>query len=300
MISVIIPFHNEEESLSALYDKLKSSLSSVKQDHEIIFVNDGSTDHGRHFIDKLSAKDKRVILINLRKRSGKGRALEAGFSTSQGSAIIFMDADLQNDPSDIPQLLDKLDEGYELINGYRKLRLDNKDKTLPSKIYNKLIGLLFKIDLHDINCGFKVMKRIVLETIPIYGDNYRILPILAKNEGFKIVEMEVSHHPRKFGVSKYGPWRMMFGFLDVMSYFFVLKYFEKPLHFFGAIGAFIFFIGSIILIYLGIERLFFNKLLFQRPVLFLGLLLFIVGVQIIATGFIGELIVFLNKRKNKI
>lgn len=298
MISVIIPFYNEEESLPILHRKLKSVLDKIKTEYEIIYVDDGSDDQGKKKLFE-ETKGDQVKILSQKKRFGKGRALETGFTESKGDLIIFMDADLQNDPDDLPSFVEKIKDGYDLVNGYREVRNDGVDKTLPSKIYNKLTTWLFDVRLHDINCGFKAIKREVLENISLYGDNYRIVPILAKNEGFKITEIQVKHHPRKYGVSKYGFWRMLFGFFDMSSHFFLLKYVEKPLHFFGTVGVLTFAVGALILAYLGIERLFFQELLYRRPVLFLGMLLVIVGVQIIVTGFIGELIVYLDRKKTK-
>lgn len=299
MISIIIPFYNEEKNLEILYKKLEEVLRKIKIEHEIIFVDDGSTDLSRKEILDATKNNDKVKLIFHKKRFGKGKALESGFVNSKGDLIILMDADMQNDPNDLPAFLDKIGEGFDLVNGYRQIRNDGLDKTLPSRIYNNLVARIFNVKLHDINCGFKAMKREVLESINLYGDNYRILPILAKNEGFKIAEITVTHHPRKYGVSKYGFWRMLFGFLDMATHFFLLKYVEKPLHFFGLAGGMIFSVGALILAYLGFERIFFGELLYRRPILFLGMLLVIVGVQIVVTGFIGELIVYLNKRSSR-
>lgn len=299
MLSIIIPFYNEEKNLEILYGKLESVLKKNKLDYEIIFVDDGSTDSSKKEMEDAIKNNDKVKLIIHKKRFGKGKALESGFANSKGDLIILMDADMQNDPDDLPSFLDKISEGCDLVNGYRQIRNDGLDKTLPSRIYNNLIARIFNVKLHDINCGFKAMKREVLEQISLYGDNYRILPILAKNEGFRITEIAVTHHPRKYGVSKYGFWRILFGFFDMSSHFFLLKYVEKPLHFFGVIGGFAFVIGAGVLIYLGIERVFFQQLLYRRPVLFLGILLVIVGMQIILTGFIGELIVYLDRKRAK-
>lgn len=299
MLSIIIPFFNEEQNLPLLVEQLQTALTKIKQDHEIIFIDDGSTDSSLTALEKAVGKDKDVVVLTHRKQFGKGKALETAFHRAHGKTIVFMDADLQNDPVDLPRFLEKLDDGYDLVNGYRKVRNDGVDKTLPSKIYNTLIAWLFGLELHDINCGFKAMKREVLETIPLYGDNYRIVPILAKHEGFKIAEIEVEHHPRKYGVSKYGAMRVVFGLFDILNYYFLLRFFEKPIHFFGAIGSATFGIGVLILAYLGIERILFQHMIYRRPILFLGLLLVIVGVQIIATGFLGELIVYLNKKRYK-
>lgn len=299
MISIIIPFYNEEKNLEILYKKLEEVLKKIKTEHEIIFVDDGSTDLSRQEILDTTKNNEKVKVIFHKKRFGKGKALESGFVNSKGDLIILMDADMQNDPDDLPAFIDKIGEGFDLVNGYRQIRNDGLDKTFPSKIYNNLITRIFNVKLHDMNCGFKAMKREVLKSISLYGDNYRILPILAKNEGFKIAEITVTHHPRKYGVSKYGFWRMLFGFFDMSAHFFLLKYVEKPLHFFGVAGGFAFFIGMVILIYLGIERLLFQKLLYRRPILFLGILLVTVGMQIVLTGFIGELIVYLDRKRTK-
>lgn len=298
MISIIIPFYNEEDSLSELYQRLQPELNGLKKNYELIFVDDGSSDNGRGFVEKIKQSDNKIKLVLHRKRLGKGRALESGINNSKGETIVFMDADLQNDPQDLSRMIEKISEGYDLVNGYRKIRNDGIDKTMPSKIYNKLIAFLFQIKLHDINCGYKAMTKEVLQSVQLYGDNYRILPILAKHYGFRITEIEVKHHPREHGESKYGVARLLFGIIDLLSYLFLLKYVEKPLHFFGLVGFSILSLGGIILFYLAVERIFFGQLLYQRPLLFLGLLLAIVGVQIVATGFIGELVVYLNHKKN--
>lgn len=298
MISIIIPVYNEEETLTPLTAKIKAECKKLKQSYELIFVNDGSKDDTEHILLKLQREDKSVHVVTHRKQFGKGEALQTGLNAASGSRIILMDADLQNDPADLGKFISKIDEGYDVVNGYRRLRRDNWDKTLPSKIYNSvIISHLFGLKLHDINCGFKAVRREVFDSVKLYGDNYRILPVLAKHEGFKVTEVEVVHHPRQHGVSKYGFWRMLFGFFDVMTQFFLLRFVEKPLHFFGALGVLLFSFGVIILLYLGILRLIYGILLYRRPIIFLGMLLVIVGVQIIATGFIGELIVYLNKRK---
>jgi glycosyltransferase involved in cell wall biosynthesis len=295
MFSIIIPFYNEKESLPHLLDQLTKECKELHVPYEIILIDDGSTDESKKVVE--SRKDPHVMMVSQRRRFGKGKALESGFNSSKGENIIFMDADLQNDPQDLSRFLKTLKEGYDFVNGYRKQRNDNVDKTLPSKIYNSLITTLFNVNLHDINCGYKAMRREILENIRLYGDNYRILPILAKHEGYRVTEIEVIHHPRQFGESKYGFMRIFYGLFDLITYFFLLRFVEKPLHFFGSIGTVLLALGSLILGYLGIARLFFGEMLYQRPVLFLGMLLVIVGVQVIATGFLGELIVYLSKRK---
>lgn len=300
MISVIIPFYNEEGSLPLLLEQLQKVVKELPYDYELIFVNDGSTDSGSVNIENAQNDNKKIHLFTHRKQFGKGKALATGFLHSKGDIIIFIDADLQNDPKDLPKFIEKIALGYEFVNGYRKIRNDGFDKTLPSKIYNTLVNSLFSLPIHDINCGFKAMKREVLDSIQLYGDNYRILPILAKYEGFRITEIEVLHHARRYGSSKYGAARLLFGLFDMLTYFFLLRFLEKPLHFFGVIGSFFLMLGSIILGYLAIERIFFQEMLYRRPILFLGMLLVVVGVQIITTGFIGELIVYLHKKKSNL
>lgn len=295
MISIIIPFYNEKDSLPILFNRLIEWAQKLKKEYEIIFVDDGSTDN---FQFSFFNFQKNIRLIKHKKRLGKGAALLSGFNASKGEVIVFMDADWQNDPADLPKFLMKIEEGFQLVNGWRKKRKDSFLKTFPSSVYNSfLLRLILQSKFHDVNCGFKAVKREVLEAIPLYADNYRLLPILAEREGFKTTEVTIAHHPRKYGQSKFGVWRLFFGLVDVLTYYFLLKYFEKPLHFFGMIGGSILGAGVLILLYLGIERLFFHHLLYRRPVLFLGMLLVIVGVQVIVTGFIGELIVYLNKKK---
>lgn len=292
MLSIIIPFYNEKENIQRLTSELSQVLMKVKEEYEIILVDDGSEDH---FI---VPRDGKIRLISHRKRFGKGRALLTGFMQSKGEVIVFMDADLQDDPHELPKFLDKVKNGYDFINGWRKIRNDPFSKTLPSAFFNFFLGAFLSSPFHDINCGFKMMRRSVLTEIPLYGDNYRFLPIFAYKEGFKTTEVEIAHHPRLHGKSKYGVIRLFFGFLDTLTTYFVFEFSEKPLHFFGPIGLVTFLIGFIVTIILLVQRIFYHMLLYRRPALSLAILLIIVGIQIIMTGIIGELIVYLN-RKNK-
>ncbi len=296
MISVIIPFHNEKENLQPLHKKLVQVLKSTKEDFEIVFVDDGSTDNSAK---KIEGKEKTMVAYH-RKRMGKGVALMSGFSASSGDIILFMDADLQDDPDDIKAFLAKINEGYDLVNGWRRDRKDPFFKKFYSMIFNQfLLGGLLRSRFHDINCGFKAMRREVLESISLYGDNYRFVPILADKEGFKTSEVVVHHHPRLSGKSKYGFFRVISGFFDTLTTYFIYRFSEKPLHLFGPVGSVVFLFGFGLCLYLAFEKIFFGKLLFQRPALLLGVLLIIVGLQIIMTGIIGELIVyFSNKRKS--
>lgn len=301
MVSIIIPFYNEEENLPVLMEELVDNLKGVE--YELIFVDDGSTDKSilkiKNKISKTQIKNK-IKIVSHRKRKGKGAALKSGFEASEAETIVFMDGDLQDNPADIKKFLKKIDEGYGLVNGWRKVRKDDISKTLPSSIFNSLLLRLFlRSKFHDINCGFKALRRAILEEIPLYGDNYRFLPILVENQGFKTAEVIVSHRPRMYGKSKYGTARLFFGLLDTATAYFIHKFAEKPLHFFGLIGGFLFSAGFLISAILAIERLFFGVLLYRRPALFLGILLIIVGVQIVMTGIVAELLVYLNKKKEK-
>ncbi len=297
MISIIIPFHNEEENLPLLYSRLKEVLSQLKEDHEIIFIDDGSDDKS---IAELKNKNGHIKLVSHRKRFGKGRALVSGFSVSSGKIIVLMDADLQDDPKEIPRFLSKINQGYDLVNGWRKQRNDPISKTLPSSIFNFFfLKLLFRSKFHDINCGFKALRREVLDQIPLYGDNYRFIPLIAEKGGFKTTEIPIHHHPRIYGKSKYGFFRMLFGFFDMIATYFVYEFSEKPIHFFGPVGILVFVIGLIITGVLLYQRIFKGMLLYRRPILNLGVLMIIVGIQIIMTGIIGELIVYFNKKNSK-
>jgi len=297
MLSIIIPFYNEKESLPLLLNKLKQVLAKIHLKSELILVDDGSSQ--KYQLEKLSLPYQ---LVRHRKRLGKGRALANGFLQAKGEIIVFMDADLQDDPEELPKFIEKINQGYDLVNGWRKKREDNITKIWPSFIFNQLLlKMFFKSNLNDINCGYKAMRRAVLEQIPLYGDNYRFLPIIAQQEGFRTTQVEVKHHKRLYGRSKYGFWRLFFGLIDTLTTYFIYRFSEKPLHFFGPIGAIIFGSGFIISLILTLARIFYHTLLYRRVILQLGILLMIVGVQIMMTGIVAELIVFLDKKqKNKI
>lgn len=296
MISIIIPFHNEEKNLSLLSRELLSILKKVNQSFEIVLVDDGSTDQSRIEAERLMKNDLQIKLVVVWKQSGKGKALDEGIKASKGDIIVFMDADLQDDPKDLPKLLKKLEEGYDFVNGIRETRKDNGLVVLYSGTANRLIRSFLKSPFTDVNCPFKVMRREVLDEIILYGNNFRFLPLAVYYQGYRVTEMPVNNRERKHGKSKFGPGKLFTGLLDTLTAYFLYRFSERPLHFFGRIGSWIFFMGSLILIYLGIERIFFRVFLYRRPVLFLGMLLVIIGIQIITTGILGELIVYLNKR----
>lgn len=302
MISIIIPFYNEAESLPILVQHLNEVLSEIKNFWELILVNDGSDDQPiskiKDQISKIQIKNQKAIkLINHRKRFGKGKALQTGIENSSGEVLVFMDADLQDDPKDLTKFLKKIKKGYDFVNGIRAKRQDN----FLIKIYSSLAGLFLKIFLHspftDINCGFKAFKREVLEEVVLYGNNFRFLPLAAYYQGFTVAEVSINNRRRRFGRSKFGSKKLIGGIFDTLTAYFVYKFAEKPLHFFGPIGSGLFLFGFVISLVLAIERLFFGVLLYRRPALFLGILLIIVGIQVLMTGILGELIVYINKKK---
>jgi glycosyltransferase involved in cell wall biosynthesis len=295
MISIVIPFYNEAESLPVLVEQLINTMEKIKQDYEIVLVDDGSTDAWRQ---KFQDPKSNIQIFEHRKKLGKGQALKTGVEGSKGETIIFMDADLQDDPKDIVRFLKKIDEGYDLVNGIRV----NRQENILVKLYSRIASWFLKTFLHspftDINCGFKTFKREVLSDFSFYGNNFRFFPLATYLNGYKVAEIPVTNNKRKFGKTKFGRSKIFIGILDTLTAYFLFKFSERPLHFFGVIGGMLFLVGFVISLYLAIERLFFGVLLYQRPLLQLGILLIIVGIQVVMTGIIGELVVYLNKKSN--
>jgi len=301
LLSIIIPLYNEEESLPTLHKQLVESIdnaleSGLIEDYEIWFINDGSTDSSEHIIKQLIETDNRVGMIAFRKNFGKAAALQAGFRRCNGDVIITMDADLQDDPAEIPKMLEKLNEGYDLVSGWKKNRKDSIEKRLPSKFFNKVTSVLSGIKLHDFNCGFKAYDRAVIESIDLYGELHRYIPVLAHRKGFRITEIPVTHHKREFGKSKYGFERYLRGLFDSLTTSFLSKFYDRPMYFFGVIGLILLVVGLVICGSLSIEW-FRGAHIGTRPILMLGVLCIILGVQSISTGFIGDLIVDATYRK---
>lgn len=294
MLSIIIPFHNEKENLGVLISQIHDVLKD--QSYEIVLVDDGSTDHSSESI-KDQVDDNRIFLVKMGRQMGKGKALSAGVERSHGQDIVFMDADLQDDPVDIQHFVKKLGEGYDLVNGIRVNRKDNA----VIKLYSSLAGWFLKSFLHspfmDINCGFKIFKKKLLKDITLYGNNFRFFPLAAFYEGYKVAEMPVNNRPRIHGSSKYGVTKLFIGLIDMVSAYFLYKFAERPLHFFGFIGSIFFLLGSLIIAVVTYQRIFEGILLYRRPVLQYGIFLLILGVQIIATGILGELMVYLHNKK---
>ncbi len=290
-VSVVIPLFNEEESLPELSFLLEEELTRfTKNKWEVIFVDDGSTDDSFNVIRDINKRNNRFRAIRFRRNYGKSAALDSGFSAAKGKYVITMDSDLQDDPAEIPGLIKKLNEGYDLVSGWKKKRYDPISKTLPSKFFNFVTSLASGIRLHDFNCGLKAYKKEVVKTVTVYGEMHRYIPALAHWEGFKVTEMVVKHHPRRYGVSKFGLSRFVNGFLDLLTVLLTTKYFKRPLHFFGLIGSLLTLAGLSLNIYLTIEWFLGLTYLSNRPLALFGVALIIVGVQFISTGLLGEML----------
>ncbi len=288
-ISVVIPLLNEEDSLDELTQRIDESIKKINKDYEIIYIDDGSTDNSFKKIVELKKKYPAIIAIRFRRNFGKSAALSAGFQRAKGDVIITMDADLQDDPAEIPNLLEKLDKDCDLVSGWKKKRHDPVSKTLPSKLFNATTRIITGISIHDFNCGLKAYRKEVIKELPVYGELHRYLPVLAHWNGFVVDEIVVKHHERKFGKSKFGARRFFNGFFDLLTVLFITRYRQKPLHLFGLLGLVSIGLGFIIDLYLAIIW-FQGQGIGHRPLLFLGTLLIIIGVQFFSLGLIGEML----------
>jgi len=288
-ISIVIPVYNEEQALPKLYNSLKKVLESLQKKYEIILVDDGSTDRTWEVLSVLRAKDDSLKIIRFTRNFGQTAAIAAGFYHAQGEVIIAMDADLQNDPVDIPYFLSKIEEGYDLVSGWRKNRKDSLKRKFPSWIANWLIGKITGVKIHDYGCSLKAYRSWVAKNIHLYGEMHRFIPALAAWSGAKITEIPVRHHPRQFGKTKYGLSRTFKVILDLITVKFLLSYATKPLHFFGLPGLCSLVTGLAICLYLSFSKIFFHAQLAQRPLLLLGVLLLFIGVQFISLGLLPEM-----------
>jgi glycosyltransferase involved in cell wall biosynthesis len=293
-ISLVIPVYNERESVRPLYEAIVASMERVGETFEIVFVDDGSTDGSFNALRDLHAADQRVHVIRFRRNFGKSPALLAGFGHSRGDIIFTMDADLQDDPAEIPQFLEKIREGYDLVSGWKYPRLDPVSKTFPSKIFNNVVSSTTGVHLHDMNCGFKAYRRELIEELKLYGELHRFIPVMAKWRGFSITEVKVKHHPRQFGKSKFGAKRFLRGFLDLMTVLFLTSYMRTPLRLFGPVGIVSFLLGFGIDAWVVANRFIANDPIKNHPILFLGIVLMIVGVQFILSGLQSEMIRHFN------
>lgn len=295
-ISIVIPLLNEEESLNELYRWIATVMQANDLSYELIFIDDGSTDNSWKLIERLAKEDPVVKGIRFQRNYGKSQALHAGFAMTKGDVIVTMDADLQDNPEEIPEMYRMItEEGLDLVSGWKKKRYDSVlSKNLPSKLFNYAARKTSGVKLHDFNCGLKAYKKEVVKTIEVTGDMHRYIPVLAKNAGFnKISEKEVLHQARKYGNTKFGAERFIRGFLDLITIWFLSTFGKRPMHLFGAWGAVMLVIGFLLTLYLGIDKLFLNpdgRLIAERPQFFIALTAMILGSQLFLAGFLGELI----------
>lgn len=281
-----------------LYDEIITVLKKIKKSYEIIFVDDGSTDETFKVLKKIHIKDSRVKVFKLRGNFGKSIALQVGFDNSLGEIVFTLDADLQDNPKEIPYFLKKLEEGYDLVSGWKKKRNDPWTKVIPSRALNFITASITSTSLHDINCGFKAYSRGVIQNLNIYGELHRFIPIIAAKQNFKVGEIVVDHRKRRFGKSKFGWDRNVKGLLDLLTTVFITGYQRRPGHFFGTLGLISFFLGFLIGLYIAYLRVTTGSIQFRHPLLFLGMLLMIIGVQLIATGLLAEMIIFSKDKPN--
>lgn len=290
-LSFVIPAKNEVDSISPLYDEIVNIIKKTKKSYEIIFIDDGSTDNTFQVMKSITMKDKNVKVIRLRGNFRKSMALQIGFDYAQGDIVFTLDADLQDNPIEIPNFLKKLEEGYDLVSGWKKNRYDPWHKVIPSRILNHITSKLTGVYLHDINCGFKAYRKEVIKSLNLYGELYRFIPVFATKQGFKVAEITVDHRARKYGKSKFGIERNIKGLLDLLTIVFLTGYGKRPGHFFGTLGLLSFFSGFTIGLYIAYLRFLTGSIQYRHPLLFLGMLLMIIGVQLISTGLLAEMII---------
>ena len=297
-ITVLVPVLDEEATVHELVERVCATLDGRGQSFEIVFVDDGSRDSTCRRIREANARDPRVKLVRFRRNFGKAAALSAGVEHSRGAIVITIDGDLQDLPEEIPRFLDRLEQDdLDLVSGWKRDRQDPPSKRYPSKLFNWVTRRLAQVELHDFNCGFKAYRREVLEEVAIYGELHRYIPVLASRRGFRIGELPVAHARRQHGRSKYGWDRLYKGLLDLITVLFITKYTRRPLHLFGVFGLGAFGTGFGINLYLAILWLFFDEPLSNRPLLLLGVLLMVLGFQVLTTGLIGEMITFKTFRR---
>ena len=292
LISFVIPTYNEEQSIAELYEQIVANVRQTGHDYEIIFVDDGCTDGSFAVMQELHAKDDNVRVIQFRRNYGKAAGLEVGFNDAKGEIIFTLDADLQDDPIEIPRFLEKLDEGYDMVIGWKYPRLDPITKTAPSKLFNATLRAATGLEIHENNSGYKAMRRIVAEEMTLYGEMHRFVPAIAHWRGFKVTEIKVHHHPRKFGKTKYGLARMWRGFFDFTTIYFLNQFTRRPLHFFGSFGIVTLGIGFLIDLFLSVQWMLGLTELHTRPLLWLGVLMIIVGIQLLIFGLLAEMITY--------
>jgi glycosyltransferase involved in cell wall biosynthesis len=289
VISVVVPVHNEERSVALLYDELRSALEPLETEWETIFVDDGSTDGTFAALTRLHNATDNVRVVRLRRNFGKAAALRAGFDQAQGDTVVTIDGDLQDDPAEIPRLLAKLEEGFDLVSGWKTRRRDPLSRRVLSRVFNRVTGAFSGVHLHDMNCGLKAYRAEVVRGLRLYGELHRFIPVLAHYRGFRIAELPVNHRPREHGRSRYGVERYLRGFLDLLTVSFIGRYRHRPLHLFGGLGLILGAFGTAILVYLTVLKVLGNAI-GHRPLLMLGVLLVVIGMQFFSLGLISEMI----------
>ena len=295
---------------SATVQKLHSQIETVCRDHsidfQIVFIDDGSSDHPGQIVQKLSDQNPTTVGLRFRRNFGKAAALAAGFEAATGEIVITMDADLQDDPSEIPRFLEKLDEGFDVVSGWKRVRHDPWHKVLPSRVFNWLVSRTTGVNLHDHNCGFKAYRREIFDQVKLYGEHHRFVPVLAASHGWKVSEIEVEHHAREFGHSKYGVSRLIKGFLDLLTVYFLTSFGRRPLHLVGSIGLGCFAMGGLGILYLTFMRIITHLNqdplddveLHKRAVFYYCILAVLLGAQLLLSGLVAELIVALTRQSN--
>lgn len=299
MISVVIPLYNEKDSLGELHSRLTGVLTGMPQEYEIIFVDDGSSDGSAKVLEGLHDKDpEHVSVYTFRRNFGKSAALDTGFDVAAGDFVITMDADLQDDPAEIPRLLEKLGDDCDLVSGWKYPRHDPFSKRIPSKVINWATAKLTGVKIHDMNCGLKAYRGEVVKGISLYGEQHRFIPALAHANGYRVDEIKVKHHPRKFGHTKFGGKRFVEGIFDLLTVLFITRYIRKPLHFFGIAGLALLLAGGGALSYL-VVGWFMGRWIGDRPLFMLSVLLMIIGIQFISTGLLGEMLTSLTHTRKE-
>jgi len=289
-LSIVIPVYNEKESVGRLYSGLNKTLSKLKIKYEVILIDDGSIDGTYEELKKINKKNSSYKIIRFRRNFGQTSAMSAGFHYSSGKVIITLDADLQNDPKDIPAILEKLDEGYDIVSGWRRERKDKAvSRRFPSVVANKIISRLSGVYLHDYGCTLKAYRKEVIENIELYGEMHRYIPAVASRMGVSVAEIPVNHHSRKYGKSKYGISRTIRVILDIITIKFLLSYSQRPIQIFGLLGLLSGTAGFIITAYLIIMRIFFNQSLADRPLFILSIFMIFIGIQLITMGLLAEI-----------
>ncbi len=296
MISVVVPVCDESASVEPLFEELRAALDALDREWEVLFVDDGSTDGTFAALTRLHAREPSVRIVRLRRNFGKASALAAGFAEAGGDVIVTIDGDGQDDPAEIGRLLAKLDEGFDLVSGWKTRRRDPWRRRIVSRVFNTVTGRVSGLRLHDLNCGLKAYRAEVLRGLRLYGELHRFIPVLAHYRGFRVAELPVAHRPREHGRSRYGMERYLRGFFDLLTVTFMGRYRYRPLHLFGGVGLALGLVGFVLLAYLTVVKLT-GHAIGQRPLLTLGVLLVVVGIQLFSLGLVGELVTSLHEER---